>query len=167
VTPVANKRAGAAVRGVSGARRAPGARKKAAAPGAAGYSGTPLPQKLGFKEGTRAAVAGAPGGLKRLLGALPKGATIAAPASVMLDLGLLFVTRATDLRRAVPIWMHRLKPAGMLWIAWPKKASGAETDLTDEVVRLIGLQGGLVDVKVCAIDATWSGLKFVRRLKDR
>lgn len=132
-----------------------------------GYSGTPLPQKLGFKEGTQAAVAGAPDGFKRLLGALPKGATLAAPASAVLDMGVLFVTRAIDLRRAVPIWMHRLKPAGMLWIAWPKKASGAATDLTEDVVRHVGLQGGLVDVKVCAIDATWSGLKFVRRLRDR
>jgi hypothetical protein len=133
----------------------------------AGYSGTPLPQKLGFKEGTQAAVAGAPDGFKRLLGALPKGATLAAPAAAILDMGILFVTRAIDLRRAVPIWMHRLKPAGMLWIAWPKKASGAETDLTEDMVRHVGLQGGLVDVKVCAIDATWSGLKFVRRLRDR
>ena len=134
---------------------------------AAGYSGTPLRQKLGFKEGTQAAVAGAPRGLKQLLGALPKGATLAAPASAALDLGLIFVTRAVDLRRAVPIWAHRLKPAGMLWVAWPKKASGAETDLTEDVVRLVGLQGGLVDVKVCAIDATWSGLRFVVRLADR
>jgi len=80
---------------------------------------------------------------------------------------VLFVTRAIDLRRAVPVWMDRLKPAGVLWIAWPKKASGAATDLTEDVVRHVGLQGGLVDVKVCAIDATWSGLKFVRRLRDR
>ena len=146
--------------------RAPAA-PKPRKPATAGYSGTPLPQKLGFKEGTQAAVAGAPDGLRRLLGALPKGATLAAPASAMLDLGVLFATRAVDLRRAVPIWTHRLKPAGMLWIAWPKKASGAETDLTEDAVRLVGLQGGLVDVKVCAIDATWSGLKFVRRLRDR
>ena len=130
-------------------------------------AGTPLPRKLGFKEGTLAAVAGAPDGFARLLRPLPKGATLAAPASAMLDMGVLFVTRAVDLRRAVPIWMHRLKPAGTLWIAWPKKASGASTDLSDDAVRLIGLQGGLVDVKVCAIDATWSGLKFVRRLRDR
>jgi len=148
------------------APRAP-AGPKPRKPASVGYSGTPLPQKLGFKEGTQAAVAGAPDGLKRLLGALPKGATLAAPASAVLDLGVLFATRAVDLRRAVPIWIHRLKPAGMLWIAWPKKASGAETDLTEDVVRLVGLQGGLVDVKVCAIDATWSGLKFVRRLRDR
>ena len=146
------------------------ARKRKPAAGAAraaGYSGTPLLVKFGFKEGTQAAVAGAPRGLKGLLGALPKGATLAAPASTALDLGLIFVTRAVDLRRAVPIWTHRLKPAGALWVAWPKKASSAETDLTDEVVRLIGLQGGLVDVKVCAIDGTWSGLKFVRRMRDR
>ena len=77
------------------------------------------------------------------------------------------MTCAADLKRAFPIWMHRLKPTGMLWVAWPKKASSAETDLTDEVVRRIGLHGGLVDVKVCAIDATWSGLKFVRRVTDR
>ena len=139
------------------------ARKKRAA----GYSGTPLPKKLGFKEGTQAAVAGVPGGFKRLLGALPKGATLTAPASAALDLGLIFVTRAADLKRAFPIWMHRLKPTGMLWVAWPKRASSAETDLTDDVVRGIGLHAGLVDVKVCAIDATWSGLKFVRRVTDR
>ncbi len=78
------------------------ARKKAVGP-----SGTPLPRKLGFKEGTQAAVAGAPRGLKQLLGALPKGATLAAPASAALDLGLIFVTRLIDLRRAVPIWMQR------------------------------------------------------------
>ena len=133
----------------------------------AGYARTPLRQKLGIKEGTLAAIAGAPHGILRLIGTLPRGATLAAPASAALDLGLVFVTRAIDLRRAVPIWMHRLKPAGMLWVAWPKKASGADTDLNDDVVRMIGLQGGLVDVKVCAIDGTWSGLKFVRRLRDR
>lgn len=157
-------RKGAKAAGAGRAKAAGAGKAKAAG---AGYSGTPLPKKLGFKEGTQGLVAGAPSGFKRLLGALPRGATLAAPASAALDLGLIFVTRAADLKRAVPLWMHRLKPAGMLWVAWPKKASGAETDLTDEVVRGIGLQGGLVDVKVCAIDATWSGLKFVRRVRDR
>jgi len=165
VTPARRKKAAGPLRSAKarGKPKATGAPRGAGA----GYSGTPLPKKLGFKEGTQAAVAGAPGGFKRLLGALPKGSTLAAPASAALDLGILFVTRAIDLRRAFPIWAHRLKPAGMLWVAWPKAASGAETDLTEAAVRGIGLHDGLVDVKVCAIDATWSGLKFVRRRMDR
>jgi len=133
----------------------------------AGYSGTPLPKKLGFKEGTRARIAGGPPGFRGLLDDLPAGATLDARGADPLDLVLLFTRSAGDLREEFPNWMKKLATAGMLWVAWPKKTSGVATDLDENRVRGIGLAAGLVDVKVCAIDATWSGLKFVRRVKDR
>ena len=84
-----------------------------------------------------------------------------------LDFAMLFVRRASELKKGFPRLRDRLESNGVLWVAWPKKASGVETDLSDNIVRVIGLDLGLVDVKVCAVDEVWSGLKFVRRLKDR
>ena len=84
-----------------------------------------------------------------------------------LDFGMLFVSGRKVLGKQFPRLRDRLVPNGMLWVAWPKKASGVETDLSEPLVRSIGLEAGLVDVKICAVDETWSGLKFVRRLKDR
>jgi hypothetical protein len=84
-----------------------------------------------------------------------------------LDFAMLFVRTASELKRGFPRLRDRLESNGMLWVAWPKKASGVETDLSEGLVRSFGLEAGLVDVKVCAVDHTWSGLKFVRRLKDR
>ena len=133
----------------------------------AGYSGTPLPRKLGFKPGTRYLLVGAPEGYARTLGRLPVGCTSARPRDVQLDLIQFFTPSAQALAGHFAPLAARLQPAGMLWISWPKKSSGVATDITETDVRRIGLAAGLVDVKVCTVDETWSGLKFVRRLKDR
>jgi hypothetical protein len=130
-----------------------------------GYSETPLVQKLGIKPGARFHFVGAPDRLPDLLGPLPVGATPASRGK--LDFSLLFVKKLADLSRNFPRLRDRLESNGMLWVSWPKKTSGVPTDLTENVVRDFGLANGLVDVKVCAIDDTWSGLKFVRRLSDR
>lgn len=84
-----------------------------------------------------------------------------------LDFAMLFVRSTADLKKRFPGLRDRIESKGALWVSWPKKASGVETDLSEGIVRSIGLEAGLVDVKVCAVDATWSGLKFVRRLRDR
>ena len=133
----------------------------------AGYSGTPLPRKLGFKPGTRYLLVGAPDGYGRTLGQLPAGCVLCRPRDQELDLIQLFTSSAKVLARHFAPLTARLQPAGMLWVSWPKKSSGVATDITETDVRRIGLAAGLVDVKVCAVDETWSGLKFVRRLKDR
>ena len=133
----------------------------------AGYSGTTQLKKLGIKEGFRIALVGAPQGFDDELGSLPSGTTVLARPTKPLDFALLFTKSEKDLLKNLPRLAERLAPAGMLWIAWPKKASGVATDLSDNVVRNIGLDAGLVDVKVCAVTEIWSGLKFVYRLKDR
>jgi hypothetical protein len=133
----------------------------------AGYSGTPLVKKLGFKEGFRAALVGAPRKFSDELIDLPAGVEFVTPAERSLDLVLLFVEGQADLLKSFARLAARLAPAGMLWVAWRKKSSGAQTDLSEDVVREIGLESGLVDTKVCAINETWSGLRFVRRLRDR
>jgi hypothetical protein len=131
----------------------------------AGYSGTPLVNKLGIKPGARLTFRDAPAEFPTLLGELPTGAKISARGT--LDLAIVFVTTRAKLDNRFEALINRLTPAGMIWVSWPKKTSGVATELTENVVRDIGLRAGLVDVKVCAIDDTWSGLKFVRRLRDR
>jgi hypothetical protein len=131
----------------------------------AGYSGTPLVAKLGIKAGARVRIVSPPADFAETLGSLPDGVT-SAPRGA-LDFAILFVTRKVDLLKRFPGLRDRLAAAGMLWVSWPKQSSGATTDLTENVVRAVGLELGLVDVKVCAVDSTWSGLKFVRRLRDR
>jgi hypothetical protein len=133
----------------------------------AGYSGTPLVQKLGIKPDARVHFASAPADFAETLGPLPAGVERVGGAAKGLDFAVLFVTDKAALTKQFSKLAGRLQKAGMLWIGWPKKASGVPTDLTENVVRDIGLAAGLVDVKVCAIDDTWSGLKFVYRLKDR
>jgi hypothetical protein len=137
----------------------------------AGYSGTPLPRKLGVKPGARIALVGAPGGFASTLGELPDGA-VARPlgrGAGRADVIICFARSSAELARALPSLPRRLEPAGGLWIAWPKKSSPKPiaTDLTEAEVRARGLATGLVDNKVCAIDDTWSGLRFVVRLADR
>jgi hypothetical protein len=132
-----------------------------------GYSGTPLVKKLGFKENFRAALVGAPNNFPDELIDLPEGVEFVKPVGKSLDLVLLFVEGQADLLKSFAKLAARLTPAGMLWVAWRKKSSGAQTDLNENVVREIGLESGLVDTKVCAINETWSGLRFVRRLRDR
>jgi hypothetical protein len=133
--------------------------------GSFGYSGTPLVDKLGIKPGARLQLVSEPKDFAGLLGGLPEGSRVASRGA--LDFAMLFVKSQSDLRKRFARLRDRLESNGMLWVAWPKKASGVETDLTEGVVRAFGLESGLVDVKVCAVDDTWSGLKFVRRLKDR
>ena len=128
---------------------------------------TPLIKKLGLKEGSRACILEAPSNYLDVLGPLPGGVVLLDQPDDGLDFIQLFATERRRLERQLSALKQRLAPAGMLWICWPKKTSSLHTDLTREVVRAIGLHAGLVDVKVCAIDADWSGLKFVFRLKDR
>ena len=128
------------------------------------YSRTPLPKKLGIREGSRVYVTSAPEGFE--LGALPAGATIAR-ARTALDVTVLFATRRAGLDHAFAKMAAALDPAGRLWVAWPKKASKVPTDLTFEVVQKIGLDAGLVDNKSASIDEVFQGLQFVYRLKDR
>lgn len=135
------------------------------APRSFGYSGTPLVQKLGIKPGARVQFVAAPPQLPDLLGPLPDGAAVASRGK--LDFAIVFTTKLSDLMRQFPKLRDRLESNGMLWVSWPKKSSGVVTDLNENVVRDYGLANGLVDVKVCAIDDTWSGLKFVRRVADR
>jgi hypothetical protein len=132
-----------------------------------GYSGTPLPKKLGIKEGHAVAFVGSPQGFRSTLGELPAGVRVKAQARGPLDVIVLFSTRRSDLERRFSRLARALDPAGGLWIAWPKKSSGVATDLTFESVQAIGLDEGLVDNKVAAIDETWSGLRFVLRKADR
>jgi hypothetical protein len=135
----------------------------------AGYSGTPLPKKLGIKPGHRVRFDHAPPGFAAALGELPPDVAVLADGeeAAGLDLVVFFTTAADHLRAAYARLARSLSPAGMLWVAWPKKASRVPTDLTEDVVRAVALENGMVDTKVCAIDATWSGLRLVYRLKDR
>jgi hypothetical protein len=132
-----------------------------------GYSGTPLPRKLGIKPGDRLALVDAPAGLDETLGELPPGVVVRRRLQGSFDVIVAFCGQRARLEAGLPRWRGALDQAGGLWIAWPKRTSGIETDLGDGVVRELGLAAGLVDNKVCAIDATWSGLRFVYRLTDR
>jgi hypothetical protein len=129
----------------------------------AGYSGTPLPKKLGIKEGSVVALSGAPKGFEKTLGRLPDGVTVRRQVRGRADRILWFVKSLRDLDRGVERMGRALSEKGGLWIAWPKKASGVTTDLTQTDVRRVGLASGLVDYKICGIDSTWSGLLFARR----
>jgi hypothetical protein len=133
----------------------------------AGYSGTPLPRKLGFKPGFRAGLVNAPAGIEALLEPLPEEVAWVKPSAGDLDLIVFFTDARGELEGRFDRLADALVANGMLWIAWPKKASGVMTDLTESVVREVGLAHGLVDTKVCAISQTWSGLRFVRRVRDR
>jgi hypothetical protein len=131
----------------------------------AGYSGTPLPQKLGIKEQFRVALLGLPGDVKVELKSALGGCHVAKGGP--LDFAMIFVKTSAELKEHFPRFAKQLAPAGMVWVSWPKKTSGLTSDLNENEVRRIGLEAGLVDVKVCAVSEIWSGLKFVIRLKDR
>ena len=134
----------------------------------AGYSGTPLPKKLGIKEGSRLALVAAPDGfLESTLAPLPDQVELRARARGPLDVIVFFTKSRADLERRFGKLAGALDPAGALWIAWPKRSSGVPTDITEDTLREVGLPQGLVDTKVCAIDDTWSGLKFVIRKENR
>jgi hypothetical protein len=133
----------------------------------AGYSGTPLAEKLGIKEGHRVAFPSAPDGFRELLGELPEDVAVKSRASGPLDVIVFFTKSRAALERRLPALRRAMDPAAGLWIAWPKRASGVETDMTEDVARELGLANRLVDNKVAAIDETWSGLRLVIRLADR
>lgn len=133
----------------------------------AGYSKRALPDKLGIKPGARMLLVNPPEGYQRALGPLPTGVTLMDRPEPPLDVIHLFTRSRADLEARFPALKAALAPDGMLWVSWPKRTSGIPTDLTETVVRRVGLACGLVDVKAAAVDRTWSGLKFVYRLKDR
>ena len=131
----------------------------------AGYSGKPAWQKLGLVPGRRVRVDDAPGDYAELIG-LPSGHVTFVAGREAFDVAHLFSTRAIELEAALERIVKRLPPDGMLWVSWPKKSARIATDITEDTIRALALPLGIVDVKVCAIDATWSGLKFVWR-RDR
>lgn len=134
----------------------------------AGYSGTPLPKKLGIKPGGRVLLVEAPEGLEAELEPLPEGATLRRKSQGgPFDVILLFVERHADLKRRLPGLARNLVPNGGLWVGYPKKSSGVATDLVFDDVQREGLDLGLVDNKICAIDEVWTGLRFVIRLENR
>jgi hypothetical protein len=133
----------------------------------AGYSGKSLVDKLGIKPGMLLAIIGAPSGYRSTLGTLPRGVSVLSAPRGTLPFIHFFTTKRALLQRRFPALKRVLAQDGALWVSWPKKSAGVATDLTEDVVRQVALAGGLVDVKVCAVDDVWSGLKLVRRLKDR
>ena len=133
----------------------------------AGYSGTPLSKKLGIKPGSRLFVAGAPSDYRKLVKPLPDGVQIASRMSADVDLVHVFTSRRTDLATKLRSTLAKLKPDATIWISWPKQASKVATDITEDTIRELALPLGLVDVKVCAVDETWSGLKLVIRKENR
>jgi hypothetical protein len=139
------------------------------AAGQAGYSGTPLPVKLGIGEDDEVAVIGAPERFEDTLGDLPGVASLHTDLAddARYDVIVAFMTQRSELEAELPRLRARMAPACGLWIAWPKRASGVPTDLTDDVVREVALPTGLVDNKVCAIDQTWTGLRLVIRRENR
>jgi hypothetical protein len=133
----------------------------------AGYSGKSIVQKLGLKPGFCIFVDGAPAVYDAVVGKLPDDVTIATRLKGPLDVVHVFAKQAAALRNKLPACREAIAPDGMVWVSWPKKSSGVTTDVTEDVVRATALSLGLVDVKVCAVDDTWSGLKLVIPLKQR
>ena len=129
------------------------------------YSSTPLAKKLGIREGSRVLVVAPPDGFS--IGPVPTGTEMVRTGRARLDVALLFVRTLADLRRRFPALQRALDPAGRLWVAWPKRASGLRTDLSFDAVHGLGLAAGLVDNKSASIDEAYQGLQFVYRLKDR
>lgn len=133
----------------------------------AGYSGTPLPKKLGLKPQLRVAFLQLPGDVRKELKDALAACHLVKDGQDALDFAMIFLKSQAEMKEQFPKFARCLAPAGMLWVSWPKKTSGVVTDLNENDVRRIGLVAGLVDVKVCAVNGVWSGLKFVIRVKDR
>jgi hypothetical protein len=130
---------------------------------AAGYSGTPLAKKLGFKPSGRVCAIGAPAHYRKLLAPLPAGVEIGTRVTGSTDIAHLFTTSRAELEKALASYLKVLRPDAVIWVSWPKKAAKIATDITEDTIRAIALPMGLVDIKVCAVDETWSGLKLVLR----
>ncbi|HYT00586.1 MAG TPA: DUF3052 family protein [Thermoplasmata archaeon] len=133
----------------------------------AGYSHRTLVEKLGIRPGDKIAIIGAPAGYRKTLGPLPPDVRNPGPNTTNLDFVQLFVRDRRALVDQLRDLRKHIKPTGMIWVSWPKQASGVPSDLTEDVIRTVAIETGLVDVKVAAIDETWSGLKLVIRVKDR
>ncbi len=133
----------------------------------AGYSGTPLATKLGIKDGTEVCAVNPPANYLKLIAPLPSRAAIAARVSASTDLIHVFTAKKSELTRKLAALRDRIKPDAAIWVSWPKKASKVPTDITEDTIRAIALPIGLVDVKVCAVDDIWSGLKLVIRKELR
>jgi hypothetical protein len=133
----------------------------------AGYSGTPLAKKLGFKSGQRVSAPGSPPNYRKLLAPLPDGVEFQARVGKTTELVHLFTTSKAELAKNLVAWLKVLGPDAVIWVSWPKKASKVPTDITEDTIRAVALPMGLVDIKVCAVDETWSGLKLVLRKELR
>ncbi len=133
----------------------------------AGYSGTPLSKKLGIKSGFRVKTVSAPDHLPDLLAPMPEAVNFSSRLRPPVDLMHVFVTRRSELARQLRIGLKTIVQNGMIWVSWPKKSSGVASEVTEDVVRELALPLGLVDVKVCAVDEVWSGLKLVIRKENR
>jgi hypothetical protein len=133
----------------------------------AGYSGTPLPQKLGIKPGFTVCARAAPKKYEALVAPLPDGVRMAAKVSARTDLVHIFSTVRGKLSKELAAARKALRDDAMIWVSWPKKSSGVQTDITEDTVRELAFPLGLVDIKVCAVDETWSGLKLVVRRANR
>jgi hypothetical protein len=133
----------------------------------AGYSGTPLAKKLGFREGSRVRISSAPENYLALVSPRPKSVHISKALRENIDIWHFFARSSAELSKQLPKLLMAIRADGMIWVSWPKKASKVPTDLTEDVIRKVALPLGLVDVKVCAVDDTWSGLKLVIRKELR
>jgi hypothetical protein len=132
-----------------------------------GYSGTPLSKKLGYKPGQRVSAPGAPPNYRKLLAPLPDGIEFQTRVSKTTELVHVFTTSKAELAKKLVAWLEVLGPDVVIWVSWPKKTSKVPTDITEDTIRAVALPMGLVDIKVCAVDETWSGLKLVLRKELR
>jgi hypothetical protein len=133
----------------------------------AGYSGTPLRQKLGIKPGLDVVTLNAPTNYRRLLGPVPEGVTFSDRLKPSSSFVHVFIKKRSELEKKLSILREKIADTGTVWVSWPKKSSGVPTDVTEDVVRVVALPLRFVDVKVCAIDETWSGLKLMVRRENR
>jgi hypothetical protein len=133
----------------------------------AGYSGTPLTRKLGIKDGSRIFLLNAPGNYLQLVAPLPAGVQVAPQITSHTDIVHIFSTEKEELSQALRTSLKKMRPDGMIWVSWPKKSSKIPTDITEDTIRELALPLGLVDIKVCAVDDVWSGLKLVIRKENR
>lgn len=133
----------------------------------AGYSGTPLVKKLGIHEGDLVILVNPPSNYFKLIGSLPNGAIIVDGKKSNVDFIHLFVKNAAELEEQLPALRKQIKPNGIIWVSWYKKSSAIQTDVTEDTIRKFALPIGLVDIKVCAVDEVWSGLKLVVRKENR
>src|SRR6266446_4845073 len=133
----------------------------------AGYSGTPLPQKLGIKPGLMVVTINAPANYRRLLGQIPDSVTFSNRVTANSMFVHLFTTKRSELERRLSILRDKISDNGAVWVSWPKKSSEISTDVTEDVIREIALPLGFVDIKVCAVDDIWSGLKLMIRRENR